>query len=145
MRSLITSIEIEASEQAVWAALTDFASYSNWNPFVIAAKGELTVGSKLAVVLQMPGSKPMSIAPVVIECEAPKKFVWRGSMGLKGIFDGEHSFELVPTASGCLFKHSENFSGLLVPFLWNMLNTKTRSGFEAMNRALKERVESAKA
>jgi hypothetical protein len=39
-----------------------------------------------------------------------------------------------------VFRQRERFSGVLVPFTGGLL-AKTRLGFEAMNRALKERAE----
>jgi hypothetical protein len=44
-----------------------------------------------------------------------------------------------------LFVHSEHFSGLLVPFMRKKLNREILPGFEAMNSALKARVESMSA
>lgn len=39
---------------------------------------------------------------------------------------------------GALLVHGERFSGLLVPLLRGQLDAGTRSGFEAMNDALKQ-------
>jgi hypothetical protein len=58
------------------------------------------------------------------------------------LFDGEHIFEIKPSPEGkTRFIHRERFTGLLVPFVWRSLNTKTRRGFNEMNRALKRRAE----
>jgi hypothetical protein len=35
----------------------------------------------------------------------------------------------------------ERFRGILVPLVWRTLDRDTRRGFEAMNQALKQRVE----
>jgi hypothetical protein len=60
-----------------------------------------------------------------------------------GIFDGEHQFQLEPMGERrTRLIHGEVFSGLLVPLLWQNLDTQTRQGFEEMNNALKNRVES---
>ncbi len=69
----------------------------------------------------------------------------RGRTLIPGLFDGEHSFALEPAAGGFVrFVHAETFRGLLVPLVARTLRTTTRHGFEAMNRALKTRVESAR-
>jgi hypothetical protein len=58
------------------------------------------------------------------------------------VFDGEHVFELEPLdTGGTRFVHRESFRGILVPPLAKTLDTKTRRGFEAMNQALKDEVE----
>jgi hypothetical protein len=40
------------------------------------------------------------------------------------------------------FVQREEFSGLLVPLLWPLLEKNTRLGFEDMNKGLKTRAES---
>ena len=61
---------------------------------------------------------------------------------MRGLFDGEHGFRVVPEDVGrCRFEQFETFRGLLVaPILWKVEAT-TRAGFEAMNRALKAKAE----
>ena len=80
----------------------------------------------------------------IIKILEPKnEFRWLGSLIFPGIFDGEHIFQLEQiNDSKTKFIHRENFSGLLVPLFWKSLNTNTRKGFEEMNEALKERIES---
>jgi hypothetical protein len=68
---------------------------------------------------------------------------WLGSLGVSGLFDGEHGLRVVPEDVGrCRFEHFETFRGLLVvPVMW-MVEKSTREGFELMNRALRARAES---
>ncbi len=68
-------------------------------------------------------------------------FAWLGRFGIPGVFDGAHRFELEPLGEGrTRFVQSEHFRGLLVPLLRRSLRTHTLAGFEAMNRALADRV-----
>lgn len=141
---LITEIEIQASPARVWEILMDFEAYPTWNPFVQSIAGSKVVGGALAVKLQPPGGKPMAFAPKILDCNPNSSFRWRGKLWIRGLFDGEHSFELQPIAGvGTRFVHSEKFTGILVPLLRKMINTTTRQGFEAMNLALKARAEAA--
>jgi hypothetical protein len=66
---------------------------------------------------------------------------WKGNLLLPGIFDGEHYCVAPSATESTEFIHGERFSGQLVPLLRRALDRETRSGFEAMNRALKQRVE----
>ena len=61
---------------------------------------------------------------------------------MRGLFDGEHGFRVVPEDAGrCRFEQFESFRGLLVaPILWKIEAT-TRTGFRVMNRALKAKAE----
>ncbi len=60
-----------------------------------------------------------------------------------GLFDGEHKFELIDNGDGTtLFRQSEKFGGILVPFFNKMLDVNTVNGFNQMNQKLKELAES---
>ena len=52
MKELHSEIEIDASAELIWSILTDFASYSEWNPFVREISGEPKVGERLEVRLE---------------------------------------------------------------------------------------------
>ena len=140
-RRVVTGIDIEASPDRVWEALTDLSDYHNWNPFVVTASGQVEVGSQLEVRIAPPGGGEMTFRPVVTEATYPMAFEWLGSLGVPGVFDGRHRFELEPVEAGTRLVHSEEFTGILVPVLVRLLGQKTRLGFEAMNVAMKDRVE----
>lgn len=142
MRELRTEIEIEAAAPRVWEVLTDLASYPEWNPFVRRGEGKLAVGERLHVFIQPPGGQGMSFRPRVLVADLDRELRWLGHLWIPGLFDGEHSFAIEPLGPGRVrFVHSEKFGGILRPFLWKMLDTDTRRGFEAMNVALKQRCE----
>lgn len=140
---LHTEIEIDRPPSSVWAVLTDLEHYHEWNPFIVEAAGVVAVGERLRNRLQPPGGRAMTFRPTVTAVEPRTVFGWLGRLGLPGLFDGLHRFALHETASGGThLTHSEQFRGLLVRPLRSSLDTRTRAGFEAMNAALKERVES---
>lgn len=117
----------------------DFSAYPDWNPFIRRLKGKARVGARLEVTVQPPGGREMTFKPTVLAVEPGRDLRWLGRVLVPGLFDGEHSFRLEPTASGCRFHHSETFSGLLVPLFGSML-AETERGFQAMNAALERRV-----
>lgn len=142
MKQINTEITIQAPAHVVWNVLTNFDLYPQWNPFILSFDGIPAKGSRFSVTIQQPGSKAMTFKPLCLEFEENRLFRWLGHLGIKGIFDGEHSFELVSVSEySTRFIHSETFSGILVPLLWKQLNTKTRQGFTLMNEALKSRAE----
>ncbi len=143
---LHTQVGIQAPPETVWEVLTDLENYSEWNPFIVEASGDVAVGQKLANRLQPPGGRAMTIKPAVTEVESAQIFEWLGRLGFPGVFDGRHRFELEPTpAGGPRVLHSEQFNGALVRLMRKTLDTQTRNGFEAMNTALKRRAEAAAA
>jgi len=143
VQRISTSIDIAATAEQVWAVLMDFSGYSAWNPFVRSISGRTTPGSKLLVTIQPPEHRPMSFEPAVLVCNPGHELRWLGSVFVRGVFDGEHSFTLSEQSrDSCRFTNEESFSGFLVPLVMRgAMRAATRSGFEAMNQALKRQVE----
>ena len=140
MKSITTVVEIPATPEQVWAMLVDTAAYPAWNPFITKLSGELAAGQRLEVRIAPPGGRAMTFRPTVTRVEAGRRLEWLGTMGLKGIFDGRHTFTLESLGDqGTRLTQSEEFTGLLVPFTGKVL-ARTRSGFEAMNDGLRQRV-----
>ena len=143
MNSIKTEIMINAPAGVVWSHLIHFEEYPKWNSFIPSITGEPKVGAKLKVTLQPPGGRKMTIMPKCVAMETGIRFEWKGSIIIPGLFDGRHSFLLIPQADNkTLFIHSESFSGILVPLIWKFIHKMTLEGFQLMNRQLKERVES---
>ncbi len=142
MRTIHTEIGILAPAERVWAILADTKAWRGWNPFIVGLEGRLAVGEGLTARIRPPGGKEMVFRPRVVKFELGREVRWLGSLGMKGLFDGEHGFRVVPEAQGrCRFEQFETFSGLLAtPILW-MMEQQTRDGFVAMNTALKARAE----
>jgi hypothetical protein len=141
MRELSRAIEIDAPPERVWAVVTDFAAYPEWNPFIRRISGELRVGARLEVRIQPPGARAMTFKPTIQAVEANRELRWLGHLFVPGIFDGEHSHRIDPLGDGrSHFIQSERFSGLLVGLFKGTLD-KTETGFGQMNAALKMRAE----
>jgi hypothetical protein len=142
MKRIDTQIDIDATPGRVWGVLTDFAAYPSWNPFIREISGTPTVGAQLTVRIQSPDRSAMTFKPRVLHANG-NELRWRGQLIFRGLFDGEHIFQLAYRSGGCRFVQAEDFSGVLVPMMGSRLLEDTRRGFEAMNRALKERAEKA--
>ncbi len=138
---LRAEVEIDATPDQVWETLTAFEASPSWNPFIVSIQGEPKVGAKLKVRLEPPGGRGITLRPTVTTAEPGRVFAWLGRFGIPGVFDGAHRFELEPLGEGrTRFVQSEHFRGVLVPLLRRSLRTHTLAGFEAMNRALADRV-----
>ena len=141
MRHEIRSeIDIEAPPDAVWAHLSDLGQYEEWNPFITRAEGSATAGQRLSLRMQPAGGRAMTIRPTVTAATEGSAFEWLGHLGVPGIFDGRHRFELSETPTGTHLVQREEFRGVLVRPLRRSLDTGTLAGFEAMNAALRRRV-----
>jgi len=134
-----TKIKIVQPKDKVMLALNSFDNYILWNPFIKHINGEFRLNSVLNVKLNM-NDKTMHIHPKMIILEKDR-FCWRGSLGIRYIFDGIHCFKVEKISENTtLFIHTEHFQGLLVWLMFPML-LKTKERFELMNEALKEEVE----
>jgi hypothetical protein len=145
MKHIRSEIEIAAAPDRVWRVLTDFAAYPNWNPFIRSISGEQNPGARLDVTIQPDGGKTMSFNPKLLVFAPQKELRWKGQVLVRGLFDGEHYFQLVEASAGRVrFTQGEMFSGLLVPLLFRgSMLAGTERGFAAMNQALKERAEAS--
>ncbi len=138
-KEISTVILIEAIPAKVWAILTQFDNYSNWNPFIKSIQGKVEVNKNIIVKIAPPDQKGMVFKPRVLTYNKNKELSWIGHLFFSGLFDGTHKFELIDNKNGTTtFKQSEKFKGILVGFL-NLENTK--KGFDQMNIKLKELVE----
>jgi len=120
--------------------LTHFENYPQWNPFIKYVEGEVKVGHKIKVKIQAPDSKAMIFRPKVLNYDEGKILRWKGQLLVPGIFDGEHTFELIELSKEeTLLQHSEVFTGLMIRYFDT---AATEKGFIAMNQALESLCES---
>lgn len=139
---LHTEIDIDATPEQVWQVLTGLDRYAEWNPFIVSSVGKIVVGEKLINELRSPGGRVMTFKPTVTVVEPVKVFEWLGHLGLPGIFDGRHRFELhLLPDGGTRLVHGERVKGVLVRVLRRSLDTETKQRFREMNVALKARAE----
>ncbi|MBT2620246.1 SRPBCC domain-containing protein [Chryseobacterium sp. ISL-6] len=138
-KKIETEITIHASPEKIWKILIDFENYPVWNPFITNIQGSVEEGNQIQVKIEPQGGKGMVFKPVILSKKESNEFSWLGKLMFKGIFDGEHKFELIDNKNGTTrFIQSEQFSGFLVPF-FNLDNTII--GFNNMNQKLKELAE----
>ncbi len=136
-KEITTQIEIAATPESVWKILTDFEKYPEWNPFIHSLTENPVVGEKIEAKIQN-----MNFKPVVLVFDKNNEFKWLGNFLFKGLFDGEHRFQLKENPNGTTtLIQSEKFRGILVGLMTKTLDTKTIAGFNEMNQKLKELAE----
>ena len=124
--------------------LTDLPAYAEWNPFITEADGAVVVGERLWVrvppVNAFVASTPR---PTVVEW-SPVDGCGCGAAGqarLPGLFHVELTWTIRDQDDGVRLWHQDQFGGLLAPLLFGSLNRHRLTSFNAMNAALKRRVE----
>ncbi|WP_079173524.1 SRPBCC domain-containing protein [Streptomyces monashensis] len=142
---LTASVEINAAPERVWAVLTDFGAYPQWNPFVTRAEitstdGRLRPGATMRNRMEQDG-KASTFTPEVLVARPGRELRWLGRVGPGWLVDAEHRFVIERTGPGTVrLTQSESFTGTLVPFVEKGLEHGTLPQFQAMNEALKQRV-----
>lgn len=138
---LRSEVEIEAPLSRVYAVLTDFARYHEWNPYLPVVRGELAVGSTLTLELSLPEGKSYELSPEVTRVTENQELRWRSSWLLPALLEAEHFFQLREHAGKTRVMQGQDFSGFLLRFAGNSLTLAAR-GAVYMNQALKKRAES---
>jgi hypothetical protein len=141
MRVIRTETEIDAPPAAVWAALTDFTAYPEWNPFITEAAGTLAVGETLTLRMVPGEGRAQTFTPEVRAVREHAELAWLGALRWSWLFSAEHRFTLSAVGGATRLVQSEVFRGALVPLLRTTIDQAERD-FRSLNAALKERVES---
>jgi hypothetical protein len=132
---------IEASADEVWAVLSDFDSYGEWNPGMQSVQGEAVAGTRLTIRFALNGGRTMTMRPTVLVAEPGRELRWLGRLVMPGLLDGEHWFTIEERELGRVtFRQDERFRGLLVPFLRKMIEVDTLATFHEVNEAVARRV-----
>jgi hypothetical protein len=141
MKKIRTETVIDATPERVWAVLTDFNAYAEWNPLNIMAEGEARPGAKIRTTFLNPSQPGAKITQTVTltTCEPCRALAWSGNVPL--LFKGRHHFTLAPEGQGTRLLHGEDMSGLIaMTFSEATLLRDFVPYYEAVNRALAARV-----
>ncbi|MFZ5671159.1 MAG: SRPBCC family protein [Pseudomonadota bacterium] len=134
-------IGIQAPDEVVWDILSDLAGWSDWNPIYPKAEGTIRIGDRWTVELALPGQKPQTIHPVILDWAPYDHIHWRLSM-MGGLVKTTRFLEIEKMGEENLFfSNGEIFDGWLGPSVAKRLRNPILQGFEALNQAMKTRAE----
>lgn len=138
-----TEIEIDASEEAVWAVMSDLPGYRAWNPLMVEVRGESRPGARMDWSSRLNG-RVAQYNGRIDRAIRPRELTWTGPVSGLGriMFWGQHSLTIEPLAPGRVrLVNAERFGGLATPFIAGFLQNDVRKAYDAANQALKHRVE----
>lgn len=137
-----THIEIDAPASDVWNILTDLDLYAEWNPFIVRARGTIAPGATFEVSPKSTGGRQVTFTPTVTDYREGREFSWTGAFGHPWIALGDHTFRLTPrNGGGVRLDHDERIYGIASLLVWLLARRQIATGFDAMNRAVKQRAE----
>jgi hypothetical protein len=112
-----SSATVPGPKREVWAVLTDFERYGEWNPFVTRASGEVVEGGHLELEAVLPGHDPETLDAEVLIVRPERKLRWQDRLLVPGLRDWEYEFALEPLPDGrVLVVQQLRAEGLLAPF-----------------------------
>lgn len=144
MFTIEATTEISAPPAQVWAVLTDTNSYADWSSLLHVVEGPFGPDAQPTLRLDLPNGPSYSFQPTIIAFEPPHRLTWRAITGIRGLFDGTHTFALTPLASGTHTRlvNREVYSGLLAPVMKRLpMMRDAQPGFETMNAEIKSQAE----
>ena len=139
MKTIRTSVDIDASLSTVWTILTDLRVYDEWNSQTTSASGTVAIDETVNLHVERTGSRAVDIRATVTRVDPESTLEWVARLPIPHLFTARHTFELEPLDDGrTRFVNHEQLSGLLVPFI---VSDDAQQDYEAMNWALAERAE----
>lgn len=137
-----TEIMIDTSPERVWAALTDYGRYGEWNPYIFRIEGEPALGSTITVhASPAPGADPLVQPIQVVAVEPCAVMRWEGGLPDRAQFLGDHWWTLDAQGPGTRLCQFEHFSGALAPAILEAHRDLIRGNFVRSNEALKAHIE----
>ncbi|WP_308257285.1 SRPBCC domain-containing protein [Pseudonocardia lacus] len=143
------TVEIDAPAGFVWAVLVDYERYPEWNPYTVAARTTLAIGSPIELDVPNPDGSPGTfVNREYIRVVEPPSDVRPGHLrydtgeeipGIHGVRD-QHIEPLGPDR--CAYRTTDTFSGKYAGSLFASHGRWVKQGFDAVAHALKARAES---
>ena len=139
---VLTTIEIAATPENVWAVLADLASYPDWHPMYLGVTGQLAAGRTLTITTTHPATGRTMTAKVTVQTADPDTEL-RWVSKLLGVTISKRIFRLSPTADGTSLEQAGTYRGLggghgraITKVIDRIQDT-----FMAINQAIKEQAE----
>ncbi len=138
-----TTFAVAASSDRVWEVISDFDSWSEWNPSVPSIKGDLKVGNTCAVKLMMPGRPSVNVKVTLTDVDPGRRFAWHGNIAHDRFFAGDRSLDIEPRADGTvLVTHTEEVTGAFFPVFKTLMGQAAiQAHHDNLNKGLKQRAE----
>ncbi len=130
------AVVVEAPRAAIWALLTEFDRYEEWNPYITEGRGSATPDSTLELGFRAGDSFERQSAKVLI-VRPMRKLEWETRTLVPGLLDREQIFRVLPMnrSDRWLVVQEVRLEGLLAPV---SDFDADRAGLVAMLAAIRE-------
>jgi hypothetical protein len=93
------AVVIDAPRSSIWALLTEFDRYDEWNPYITDGSGTATPGADVELSFRSSGEADTETAEVLI-VRPMRKLEWRTRVVVPGMLDREQIFRVLPREDG---------------------------------------------
>ena len=137
-----TFVAVDAPADKAWAVLTDIESYSQWNPYIVEAKGTLKSGEKLKIVEEV-GGKQRSHGVLITRFQpADHQLIWEGSTVPTLLLKWNEWFSVEPIDTNhCRLVLMQSNQGLLAQLYWKYNKNSVLQAYRDFGSALKKKAE----
>ncbi len=142
MKEYKTEIEINASKEAVWKAITCFEDYPNWNSILIMKENDsLVIGEEFDVTINKPNGKHSKFKATLISKEDHRSFSASATIVGKWFFEAIHYFIINEIDKEHItFIQKWELKGIITSMSCKQI-FKELEDFKRMNNELKKLVE----
>jgi len=137
--------DIDAPIDAVWAILLDVGRYPEWNPFTVSVQTTFAMGDPvdMQVALQ-PGKRTRhQVEHITGFWPDRHRFSWGTDVGPGWFIKADRWQQLTDLGGGrTRYETSDEFTGVGVPLMLALMESKVSRGFHDIAKALKARAES---
>ena len=136
------TLDVAAPAGTVWSVVTDLDRYPEWNPFVVACRSTLAVGSPIAMRVRVLPFVAQPQRETIFE-HVPGRLLRYGIAPLPlGALASSRSHEVEAIADErARYVSRFELRGWLAPLVEGLLGRRLAAGFAAMSTALVTRAE----
>lgn len=135
MKACHTKIVINAPIEKVWAILTDFDRYEEWNPLIGKIWGTIQE-NRIAFAHIVPLK---SVFPIRIKSfKSQQSIIWQGKAFSANLMMGEHYYKLKDLGNNqTALEHGETFTGWASQFIPPLVLSNIEDSYKYHNQKLK--------
>jgi uncharacterized protein YndB with AHSA1/START domain len=145
MTHVITSVTVQIAAPAafVWSVLTDFAHYPQWNPYTVAVRTSLEIGTPIDLTLPNPdGSDGTFVNREWVRVVAPPHHLrYDTAEEMPGIFAVRDQWITSLDAGRCAYHTTDTISGKYADKVMELTGDWVKAGFDSVANGLKVRAE----
>lgn len=134
------TVEINAPAEVVWEVLTDFASYREWNPFILDCKSTLTPGEPIDLKVKL-FAVPQPQREWIKEFVPGRRFAYNMKPMPAGALRSQRSHDLVPAGNRTQYQSYFHLDGWLMPLVRALMGGRLERGFAGMTAGVQQRAE----